>query len=85
MDLYSRVRGRQWFGETTSIFRAENLYHNFEDHKDIIQVSTTVETSNLTVNLLAMKGIFLISVSYKEYGICTLSVKTVPEHADTQR
>jgi len=32
-----------------------------------------------------MKGIFLVSVSYEEYGIYTVSVKTVPEHVDTQR
>ena len=85
MDFYSRVRGHQCFGETTYIFRAEMLCHNFEDHKDIIQVSTAVETSNLTGNLLAMKGIFLVPVSYKEYGIYTLSVKTVLQHVDTQR
>jgi len=62
MDLYSRVRGHQCFGETTSIFRADKLYHNFEDLKVIIQGSTV----NLTGNLLAMNGIFLVSVSYKE-------------------
>jgi len=85
MDLCSRVREHQCFGETTSIFRTEMLCHNFEDHKVIIQVSSTVETSNLTGNLLAMTGIFLVSVLYKEYGICTSSAKTDPEYVDTQR
>jgi len=85
MDFYRRVRVHQCFGETTSIFRAEMLCHNFEHNKDLIQVYTAAETSNLTGNLLAMKGIFLVSVSYKECGICTLSAKTVLQHVDTQR
>ena len=52
--------------------------------KTTVWIIITVKTSNLTGNLLAMKGVLLASVSCEEYSTYTVSVKTASWNVNTE-